>query len=98
MSEATPSATQFFKWSCKISSNPGLQASLDALHTFAAWSNIEVGLKLKLPKNRFNKKCAPKILFLNEKKSNFSTLRRAGKARQCKASQYAYNPGLWLIL
>ena len=30
---------------------------------------FEVVLKLKLPKNHFNKKCAPKILFLNEKKS-----------------------------
>ena len=29
---------------------------------------FEVVLKLKLPKNHFNKKCAPKILFLNEKK------------------------------
>jgi hypothetical protein len=29
---------------------------------------FEVVLKLKLPKNNFNKKCAPKILFLNEKK------------------------------
>ena len=25
-------------------------------------------LELKLPKHHFNKKCAPKILFLNEKK------------------------------
>ena len=30
--------------------------------------SFEVVLKLKLPKNHFNKKCAPKILFLNEKK------------------------------
>ena len=29
---------------------------------------IEVVLKLKLPKNHFNKEYAPKILFLNEKK------------------------------
>ena len=28
----------------------------------------KVVLNLKLPKNHFNKKCAPKILFLNEKK------------------------------
>ena len=28
---------------------------------------FEVVLKLKLPKNNFNKKCASKILFLNEK-------------------------------
>jgi hypothetical protein len=50
--------------------------SLDALPSFAAWSKLgmilpfEVVLKLKLPKNHFNKKCActPKILFLNEKK------------------------------
>ena len=34
MSEATPLATQFFK----ISSNSGLQASLNALPSFAAWS------------------------------------------------------------
>ena len=30
---------------------------------------FEVDLKLKLPKNHFIKKCAPKILFLNEKKN-----------------------------
>ena len=29
---------------------------------------FEVVLKLLLPTNHFNKKCAPKILFLNEKK------------------------------
>ena len=66
--EATPLATQFFKRSYKISHNPGLSASLDALPSFAAWSKIgpdfsrKVVLKLKLPKNHFNKKCAPKIL------------------------------------
>ena len=38
MSEATPLATQFFKRSYKISSNSGLQASLNALPSFAAWS------------------------------------------------------------
>ena len=59
---------------------------------------FEVVLEFKLPKNHFSKKCAPKILFLNEKKirkiqiifdiknslwkSNFSILQRAGKARQ----------------
>jgi hypothetical protein len=43
--------------------------SLDALPSFAAWPKIRpVVLKLKLPKNNFNKKYAPKILFLNEKK------------------------------
>ena len=30
---------------------------------------FEVVLKLKLPKHHFNKKSAPKILFLNEKKN-----------------------------
>ena len=30
---------------------------------------FEAVLKLKLPKNYFNKKCAPKILFLDEKKN-----------------------------
>jgi hypothetical protein len=30
---------------------------------------FEVVLKLKLPKNHFNKECGPKILLLNEKKS-----------------------------
>ena len=59
---------------------------------------FEVVLKLKLPKNHFNKKCAPKILSLNEKKirkirmifdienplwkSNFGTSRWGGKPRQ----------------
>ena len=28
---------------------------------------FEVVLKLKLPKNHFNKKCAPKLLLFNEK-------------------------------
>ena len=46
-----------------------------ALPSFAASSKIGPGfskkmvLKLKLPKNHFNKKCAPKSLFLNEKKN-----------------------------
>ena len=30
---------------------------------------FEVVLEFKLPKNHFNKKCAPKILLLNEKKN-----------------------------
>ena len=30
---------------------------------------FEMVLELKLPKNHFNKKCAPKILFLNEKRN-----------------------------
>ena len=43
---------------------------------FAASSKIgpdfsrKVVLKLKLLKNCFNKKCAPKFLFLNEKKNS----------------------------
>ena len=73
---------------------------------------FEVVLKLKLPKNHFNTKCAPKILFLNEKKirkvwmifdiinslwkSNFSTCYELAKLG--KASQDSNNPGLWLIL
>ena len=102
--EATPLATQFFKRSYKISNNPGLWASLDALSSFAAWSKIRHdftiwnGFKIEVAKNLFNKKCALKILFPNEKKikkigmifdidnslwkSNFRTLWRAGKARQ----------------
>ena len=69
-SEATTSATQFFKRSYKISHNP-----VDALPSFAAWSKIEpdfsreVVLKLTLPKNHFNKNCAPKILFFNKKEN-----------------------------
>ena len=39
-SEATPLATQFFKKSYKISNNPGLQVSLDALPSFAVRSKI----------------------------------------------------------
>ena len=67
-SEAAPSATQFLKRSYKISNNPGLQdASLDALPTLQTGQKLgiilpfEVVLKLKLPKNHFNKKHAPKI-------------------------------------
>jgi hypothetical protein len=47
--------------------------SLDALPNFATSSKIgpdfskKVVLKIKLPKNHFNKKCPPKILFFNEK-------------------------------
>jgi hypothetical protein len=46
---------------------------LNDLSSFAAWSKIrpdlsrKAVLKLKLPKNHLNKKCAPKISFLNEK-------------------------------
>ena len=44
-SEATPSATQFFKRSYKISHSPELYASWDALPSFASSSqNAEIGL------------------------------------------------------
>ena len=71
---------------------------------------FEVVLKLKLPKNHFNKKFAPKILFLNEKKKSerFLTLKIHFEipisalcnelAKLGKASQDAYNPGKRLIL
>ena len=64
--------------------------------------------KLKLPKNNFNKKCAPKFLFFNEKKirkirmifdleSTILALRNEA-AKLGKASRDAYNRGGWLIL
>ena len=64
-SEVTSSATQLFKRFYKISHPPGLQASVDALPTFAASSKIEndfsnkVVLKgIEVTKNHVNKKCA----------------------------------------
>ena len=72
----------------------------------------KVVLKLKLPKNHFNKEGAPKKLLLNEKnqkgsndflhrkftmKSSISALCDE-LAKLGKVSQDAYNPGLWLIL
>ena len=45
-SEATPLATQFFKRSYKISCNPGLSASWDALPSFASSTqSAKIGLK-----------------------------------------------------
>ena len=44
-SEVTPSATQFFKRSYKISHPPGLEASWDALPSFASSSqSAKIGL------------------------------------------------------
>ena len=73
--------------------------------SFAAWSKMkpdfsrQVVLELKLPKNHFNKKCAPKISSI--KKIHFESPILAlcdELAKLGKASQDAYNPGLWLIL
>ena len=67
-SEVTPSATNFFKRAYKISHPPRF-----ALPIFATLSKMgpdfskKVVVKLKLPKNNFNKKCAPKFLLFNEK-------------------------------
>ena len=65
-------------------------------------------LKLNLPKNHFNKKCASKFLIFNEKKnqkdyddfhfeSPILALRHKA-AKLGKASRDAYNRGGWLIL
>ena len=69
-------------------------------------------LKLKLPKNHFNKKCAPKLLFFNEKKiqkdlDDFGDKKFTSKvqffalcydaAKLGKASRDTYNQGGWLI-
>ena len=73
-SEATHSATQFFKRAYKIGHPLRLYAFRVALPSFAVSSKIrpafnkKVFLKLKLTKNHFSKKCAPKFLFFNEKK------------------------------
>ena len=73
-SEATPSATPFFKRAYKISHFPGLWASWVDLPSFATsskiWPNFsnKVVEKLMLSKSVNNKKCAPKLVFFNEKK------------------------------
>ena len=70
---------------------------------------FEVVLKLKLPKNHFNKKSAPKIVILNEKDSDDFWRKkiqlespilalRDEVAKLGKASRDAYNQGGWLIL
>ena len=72
---------------------------------------FEVVLKLKLPKNKFNKKRAPYILFLIEKKSEifegFLTQKTHFEspisslcdelAKLGKPTWDAYNQGEWLI-
>ena len=96
-SESTPLVTQFFKRAYKNRLPPRFYASRIALLCFTTLSKIgsdfskKVDSKLKLPKNHFNKKCAPKLLFFNEKirkiwmifdienwfwKSNFGTSQR----------------------
>ena len=73
-SEATPSATPFFKRAYKISHFPGLWAPWVDLPSFATsskiWPNFsnKVVEKLMLSKSVNNKKCAPKLVFFNEKK------------------------------
>jgi hypothetical protein len=73
--EATPLATKFFKRAYKINHPAQLKASRVAMPSFAASSKIrpdfskKVVSRLKLLKNHYNKKCAPKFLFFNEKKS-----------------------------
>ena len=73
-SEATPSATLFFKSAFKISHFPGLWAPWVDLPSFATsskiWPNFSdiVVKKLMLSKNANNTKCACKFVFFNEKK------------------------------
>ena len=73
-SEATPSATPSFKRAYKISHFPGLWAPWVDLPSFATsskiWPNFsnKVVEKLMLSKSVNNKKCAPKLVFYNEKK------------------------------
>ena len=64
-------------------------------------------LKLNLPKNHFNKKCASKFLIFNEKNLKDSDdfhfespilALRDKAAKLGKESQDAYNQGGWLIL
>ena len=77
ISEATPSAIQFFKRSYKISHHPQLYASQDALPSFATSSKIEPDFskksyfKIEVTKKNFNKKCAPKLLFFNKKNQKY---------------------------
>ena len=69
-SETTPLATNSFKRSYKIS-HPA-QILCKALRPHQKSDMIlvnKVVLKLNLPKNHFNKKCAPKLLFFTKKKS-----------------------------
>ena len=73
-SEATPSATPFFKRAYKISHPPRFWVSWIDLPSFASSSKIlpnfsnKVFFWLKLWKSHLNKKCAPNLSFFNEKK------------------------------
>ena len=73
-SEATPSATQFIKGLIKLDILPDCKHLGLLCLAFATLSKIgpdfihKKVLKLKLSKNHFNKKCAPKLLFFKEKK------------------------------
>ena len=54
---------RIYKIRCRIFANPWSWASSKIGHDFInKWV-----LKLKLPKNHFDKKCAPKLLFFIEK-------------------------------
>ena len=96
-SEATPSATPFFKRAYKISHFPRLWASWVDLPSFATsskiWPNFsnKVVEKLMLSKSVNNKKCAPKLIFFNEKKiekdsDNFWHRKLTLKVRNCHFS------------
>ena len=85
--------------------------SLVAFPSFVAWSKIGPdftilsGLKTEVTKKSFLQKCAPNLLFFNEKKIreirmifDFESPIFAKRAKVGKASQDAYNMGGWLIL
>ena len=73
-SEATLWRPNFSKGLTKLAILPDYNHPGLLLPSFATLSKIgpdfsnKKVLKLKLPKNNFNKKCAPKLLFFNEKK------------------------------
>ena len=73
-SEATPSATPFFKRAYKISHPPRLWVSWIDLPSFASsskiWPNFinKVFFSWSYEKVILTKKCAPNLLFFNEKK------------------------------
>ena len=80
--EATPLETHCFQRSYKISHNPGLKASWDALPSFARSSQSnEIGLSILKP---------PKMV---KSRPIFDQASKLGKA-----SRNTYNPGLELIL
>ena len=78
---------------------PGLLCLALLPHQKSGLTLVKKGfLKLKIPKNHCDKKCAPQFLFFNEKINSWMILALHDEAAKlCKASLDAYNRGGWLI-